>query len=238
MGMGNYQKIVTILLIAFLVPSIMAIESVSGQIPKPSVPEFTVNVINNSYDTPTTYSKDPYTGETIASPGRHVDSQTITVTIKNQPFTPTVGNTTYHLCYNIHMKGHFEETWQERYSSSDYSLNYPVQSTSKETVITFIEDYPANAQIDIQVEAILLHDAKVFRYYNGLSMYPSGYLDDGYAFDEASGWSNTQTVAVNTPLFGMQTSVIMIVIVAIVIVTIVCMLVLIKRHKSRGKLHA
>ena len=31
----------------------------SGPIPKPSVPEFTIELVDNSYDVPTTYSVDP-----------------------------------------------------------------------------------------------------------------------------------------------------------------------------------
>ena len=34
-------------------------------IPKPSVPEFTVALVDTSYDVPTTYSTDPYTGKQL-----------------------------------------------------------------------------------------------------------------------------------------------------------------------------
>lgn len=36
-----------------------------NEIPKPSIPEFTVKLVDNSYDVTTTYSIDPFTGENI-----------------------------------------------------------------------------------------------------------------------------------------------------------------------------
>lgn len=57
-----------------------------ASIPTPSVPEFTLKYVDNSYDVPssTTTTTDPYTGEqTITTePGYHVANETIEVTIK------------------------------------------------------------------------------------------------------------------------------------------------------------
>ena len=69
-----------------LSPSVEPTEPAS--IPKPSVPEFTVKAVSHPYDVPTTYSTDPYTGETITHEGYHVENKSIEVWIKNQPFTP------------------------------------------------------------------------------------------------------------------------------------------------------
>ena len=50
---------------------------------KPSVPEFTVKLVAHPYDVPTTYSTDPYTGETITHAGYHMENKSIEVSIKN-----------------------------------------------------------------------------------------------------------------------------------------------------------
>jgi len=54
----------------------------------PAVPEFTVELVDSSYDVPTTYSTDPYTGKQVTHEGYHVAKRTIEVRIKNQPFKP------------------------------------------------------------------------------------------------------------------------------------------------------
>ena len=117
--------------------------------PTLAVPEFTVELVAYPYDVPTTYSTNPYTGETITHQSYHVENKSIEVRIRNQPFT------TYHdadghevnLYYNVNIKGHFEEswTWSERYSPS----------TSEYTVLNLPENYPAEAQVDFEVDAIL-----------------------------------------------------------------------------------
>ena len=58
-----------------------------SSIPKPSVPEFTLKYVDNSYDVPpkTTTSTDPYTNEitTTTIPGYHVENRTVEAVIKN-----------------------------------------------------------------------------------------------------------------------------------------------------------
>ena len=76
-------------------PSPMSTPSPSGEpteptsIPKPSVPEFTVEFVDKSYDVPPTYGVDHSTGEKVViSDGYHVIFKTIEVSIKNPSFTP------------------------------------------------------------------------------------------------------------------------------------------------------
>lgn len=219
--MGNYysnRKIgialtgLVIALLLFLPPPVCAVS-------KPSVPEFTVQVTDNSYDVPPAYSKDPYTGETITSPGYHVNNQTIIITIKNQKFTQTVGDKTYHLCYNVRFKGHFdnETGWQDAYYFSQFYIRYPKQSDANETVITIIRDYPANAQVDIQVEAVLVRNAMV-KYSQNIMDF-TGTLVNGYAIYQTSGWSNTQTITMQ-PDFLFKSAIIFLAIVAVLAATL------------------
>lgn len=182
----------------------------STTIPKPSPPEFTVELTNSSYDVPTTYSIDPYTGKNVTHAGYHVESRNITVTIKNQPFQSyyyTADNWSINLMYDIRIKGHYSETWSELYRASD---GYQLASDSTYTVISFQGNYspengmdftsetimttfPSGGQIDFQVEAMIGY---VHRVYNPnatsqLDLYP--YVFTG----ETSGWSETQTITIS-----------------------------------------
>ena len=76
----------TLLLIIMLASSLITVELAFAQsITKPSLPEFTVKLVEHSYDVPTTYSIDKYTGENVTHSGYHVENKTIEVSIKN-PF--------------------------------------------------------------------------------------------------------------------------------------------------------
>jgi hypothetical protein len=128
--MGSLRKGFTLLLVLGLaVSTLIMVESVFAQsTPKPSVPEFTVKMVDRSYDVPSTYtnSTNPYTGqqETRTQWGYHVENITTDVTIKNQPFTPTNidGNTTQ-LFYIIRWKGHYEN-WSDTYDYNDMDYHY------------------------------------------------------------------------------------------------------------------
>jgi hypothetical protein len=204
------NKRLALLLIPILTASslIMA-KPAFAQIPKPSVPEFTVKFIDASYYTPTTYSIDPYTGKNVTHPSYYVANKTIIVSIKNQPFVSTYdssGGWNTSLLYNIRIKGHFTENWTNLYLVDDL----PAKSNSDYTVFSYVSeqpncentyilgdimtDFPAGAQVDFQVEAMNGYVHRVFNpnATNQLEMYP-------YEFTgEESGWSNTQTITINT----------------------------------------
>ena len=147
---------------------------------KPSVPEFTIKFVDNSYDVASVQEVDPFTGKTyVAMPDYRAVIHNIEITIKNQPGYSD-------LWYNVRYKGQFgsEDTWIELY---DISSEFPSQSESKYTVLNFTstrgpEFYDAlHARIavtdggtaDFQVQAI-----------NGVT-------------GEKSGWSNTKDLTVD-----------------------------------------
>lgn len=113
------NKVLTIaLMLALVASSLIMVQTSSAQsIPKPSVPEFSVQIADRSYDvaqTTTSYT-DPYTGKTTTQvqPGYHVVNRTIEVKIKNQPFnsfTDSSGNK-ISLYYNISTKPHYGGDW-------------------------------------------------------------------------------------------------------------------------------
>jgi hypothetical protein len=204
------RKNATLILIAVLsLCSLVMVGSVFAEsTPKPSVPEFTVELGDSSYDVPTTYSIDPYTGENVTHEGYHVESRTIKFEIKNQPFTPytiedSAGNSwTIAFYYNIRFKGHFEEDWTKMFLASDgyphqhYQSDYTVFSYQGEYSITeglefeagsISTRFPVDAEIDFQVEAMIGYVHRD----ESISTWAPWVLEG-----EKSGWSNTQTIKI------------------------------------------
>jgi len=131
---------------------------------KPSVPQFTVELFDYSYDVPTSTSTDSYTGVTTTDPSYRVDNRSIAVTIKNQPFISYTNKEGYEckLYYNVQVKGHFgdDTEWQAFFYSSgqgfyggDYRYAGFAQSNSGYTTVSSIIQYPAGSLLDFRVEA-------------------------------------------------------------------------------------
>jgi hypothetical protein len=141
---------------------------------------------DNSYDLPTTYSIDPYTGQTITHPATHVDNRSIELTITNQPFTAisvNEGSSSWlvDFYYNVRVKGHYADDWIALYPPADNPLK---PSNSDYTTLSLTQSYPSNAQIDFQVEAMIGYVSRTTEF---ASWYFTG---------EESGWSNTQTITI------------------------------------------
>lgn len=169
-------------------------------VPTPAVPEFTVKLVDNSYDVPakTTTKIDQYTGKEIVNttPGYHVENKSIEITIKNQPLSPytDADASSYEgkLYYNVRVKGHFGEEWTAPIPFQRYDpvSRIPVYSSSGYTVVTCSANYPADAKLDFQVEAFVGH-----YYYDSIPGHPLG-IFSAFKVDATSGWSNTQTITI------------------------------------------
>ena len=172
----------------------------NSNIPKPSIPEFTLELVGPSYYEPTTYSLDSSTGEIVAQIGYRNEYSALLINVTCQSFTPFTDSSGNNIgfYYNVRFKDHTSTgSWDEVYHAWNY---FPRQSTGSDfTNVGFsIEGENmgvrvlAGTQIDIQVEAMI------------------GYVhrDASIAFvpwvfsGELSGWSETQTISVpaNTPL--------------------------------------
>jgi len=159
--MNSANKTLTPTLIILLLSSlfVLTIHSTDAYaISTPSVPQFTVKLVDNSYDVPptTTTTTNPYTGEqtTTTTPGYRVENKTVEVTIKNQPYT-TYTNADGYTCdlyYRIEYKGHFSDEWQNWGPEI-------VQSNSQYTTSPWRPYYPfaAGDQVDFRVEATVGH---------------------------------------------------------------------------------
>jgi len=210
LSMSSISKSFSLLVIILLaVSGFTIVKPAFAQIPKPSVPEFTVKFIDASHFTLTTYSIDPYTDQNVTHPSYYVANKTITVSIKNQPFVSTYdssGGFNTSLLYNIRIKGHYVENWTNLYLVDDL----PAKSNSDYTVFSYVSEQPncentyilgdimtdfqMGAQVDFQVKAMsgIVHRVFNPNATNQLEMYP-------YEFTgEESGWSNTQTITINT----------------------------------------
>ncbi|MCW3999635.1 MAG: hypothetical protein NWE93_05305 [Candidatus Bathyarchaeota archaeon] len=161
---GKYLLLFVIL--ALVVSSqIIIIPTIAQSIPKPSIPEFSLNVANQNDGAPTN----------------------IEITIRNQPFSSSIdtsGNNT-NLYYNVGFKGHYADVWN--YYPANRTSSYIVASTTDYTTITFalgsspLGAVPAGGQVDFQVQALIGHDIKI--------------SSNLYEFaGETSYWSSTQTL--------------------------------------------
>jgi len=196
------SKALTLILIAVLVLSGLVLTGYvfAQSVTKPSVPEFTVELVDTSYDVPTTYQIDPYTGENVTYEGYHVNRQNIELKVTNQPFTSYYDENlgqNINFYYNIRIKGHFTGDWIELYNPSD---GFPIQwYDSSYTEFSYIWGgegntlmgsksiyLPAGGEVDFQVEAMIGY---VHR-----SGEPPWFPWTFYG--ETSGWSSTKTLTI------------------------------------------
>ncbi|MDR0372989.1 MAG: hypothetical protein LBI79_05475 [Nitrososphaerota archaeon] len=157
--------------------------------PTPNTPNFSTQVINRSYNVPPTTSTDPYTGKPLVQEGYYVKNYTIEITIKNQPYTPTIaedGSHTNELYYNFRFKGHFSDEWIDT-----FNVDCPKQSNATYTVLTL---GPSNSPylylspgdvVDIQVRALSGH------FYRRIDFGSPWYFEG-----QKSDWSSTQTITI------------------------------------------
>jgi hypothetical protein len=208
------KKIIGILLIAILAIVLTAslsyyiysqptlsprVPTEPASITKPSVPEFTVELVDSSYDVPTTYFTDPYTGENVTHEGYHVNRRTIEVKITNQPFEPYTDSDgrNINFYYNIRLKGHYKENWTEVYNAGEM----PTQSNSAYTIIEYNSEgeyafilgttsssleFSPNGQVDFQVKALVGFASEG----DVLAGFPSLFTG------KESDWSETQTLTI------------------------------------------
>ena len=131
--------------------TLLAVESSNAQtISTPSIPQFTLKLVNASYITTSTNS---YTGQ---SQSQLINNDSIEITIKNQPFGYINNSLDYQIYFNIRVKPHFstnDNNWTEIYplrnltssKPNENGFTYaryilpesPVQSNQEYTTISF-----------------------------------------------------------------------------------------------------
>ncbi len=191
----------------------LLVESASALSITPATPEFTVKLVDNSYDIPPEYEINQFTGENVTIKfGQHVENISVEFTIKNPP------HTTNGLYYNFRFKGPYGEAWSYYpfYPSGRSVIPYNGQSwgtgnltpkleasKSAYTTITLplgtvtsvasgfsgTANNPAGGQIEFQAQALS----------GDIDIDVSGLLAGSY-YDftgQSSGWSDTQTLSLS-----------------------------------------
>ncbi len=164
------RKTITLVLLFILETS--SVPVVLAQLtPQPSIPQFSIQVVDYSYDVPTTYTTYSYTGKQITNPGYHVDDIRVEGKIKNQHFTPyTIPNPNstnnndpnfnIDFYYNIRYKGHFgnESEWIQLVGTRDTDFlkqNYGSEYTNFTAAGYNARMFQDGAVIDFQVKAYI-----------------------------------------------------------------------------------
>ena len=211
------SKALTVLLVAvFVLYSLVVVGSVSAESGfKPSVPEFTVKVRDQSYYVPPKYRTDPYTGiSELIQEGYVAQNGTIELSIEPQQFTQytdSEGNI-IRLYFRVAYKGHSALGWEYYPKNDGFSGNYSQYfsaSDSGSTITLFgfgeyefggedrtiythpsFGEIPAGGQIDFKVEAFVgYYTTSEYVGIFGLTYYR---IYTG----ESSDWSEIQTLTI------------------------------------------
>lgn len=220
-GLGKYLSLCLVVILA--VSSLLIINPIHAQaISTPSVPEFTITVVDNSYDVPATtpvYRTDPYTGErTLTEEGHdgyHVQNGTVDLSIHTQKFTSYYDNENHLLRSYIRVayKGHFETSWNYYLPNYGYYGNESQYLEASADGISKVQfgfghfSFIAGEDRSIAIPPSLGEisnggriDFKVesFIGYSNASQYVTLWgLQTFYSYiGESSGWSDIQTVKI------------------------------------------
>ena len=178
---GKGFAVFIILIMAFSSLNLLTVKPASAQsIPKPSVPQFTVNWVNTTSD-----------------------NESIVITITNQNFTSLIHNVNgvpwnISLFYDVRVKPDYAENWTDIYYPTA-----PIASSSQFTSITasiraysngpeYLElgsrlfQVTDGTQLDFQVEAMIGYIHRI----------PINPFAPWFFNGTESGWSNTQTITI------------------------------------------
>ena len=199
------SKILTLTFITLLLSSLLVLSITVtnvGAVPKPSVPQFSVKFIDNSYNVPPTQTIEPYTGKTTTQPSHTVKEGRTDVTITNLPSTPHKTSEGYecNLYYRVQYKGHYEKEWfpfsYMNYGiAGDYYAYFVKSSEDKYTVVSLsFNDFntpPSGAQLDLRIQALYAyHDPSTINHMN--------LVHEALLVEATSGdWSKIQTITIN-----------------------------------------
>jgi hypothetical protein len=171
-------------------------------VPKPSVPQFTVKFIDDSYTVLPTKTFDPYTGATSTQPGYTVTEVRIEVTINNLPAGSYKTSEGYecNLYYRVGIKGRFAEDWGNfaimYYGvADDYSAPFVESSNGKHTIVSYSYSgssaFPPGAQLDFRVQAL-------YAYEDPSTISHMAFIHEALLVEAISGdWSDIKTITIN-----------------------------------------
>lgn len=201
--MKQHSPILRLSLVFLLLSSLIVLTVPSTPVQavfKPSIPQFSLKLIDNSYYVPSSTITDSYTGAITTKPGYRAYNRSMEFTIKNQPFKSYTDADGYNidLYYRVAFKGHFgDDTEWRTFGLSGEGMPTYKQSNSGYTVVLinieypiypFTTKYPDGSQLDFKVEAFTGHF-----YGPDMGDIMIGIRNSYLVCDEASGWSDIQT---------------------------------------------
>jgi hypothetical protein len=218
------RGLVLLLITVLVLSSLVIVGCVFAQsIHKPSVPEFTVRFVNASYIVTTTNS---YTGvdetELVSNnsieikianqPFGYSDYQ-LYYNVRVKPHFgdgwtevyPVRNRTSSHVSGSIFSYAEYINEHSILQSELSYTnIAFPVVPASYYSELDYdveahfkiLSAIPGDSQLDFQVEALVGHDSQVWVIEHPLYPEIGGYFEKAVAYDETSGWSNTQTVTI------------------------------------------
>lgn len=211
--MNNAWKACSLVLLTLMIASSISLvkPSFAQSLPKPSVPEFTVSVTDYTYDVPTTTTTTTdLDGRkiTTTTPGYHMVNGSITLSIKNQPFTPYYDSDGYPINLYYHYRVGIDADW----TYSGYSPDVYFEATNT-TYTSFTLGYqgnfiqvnggysnrPSDGTVNFQVEAFIGHTNTTYRFSGSPIIRPDDYIVKYVG--QASGWSETQTARIPNGAF-------------------------------------
>jgi hypothetical protein len=174
----------------------------------PQIPNFTLSLVDRSFDVPPVYDVNSFTGqnETI-QPGYHVEKKLIEVKIENQYSYSDYGfinSSQVKVYYDVRYKGHFDNTWIESSSISNLApsegyyttVDFGYGSNNPGGFLIWLGYVPPDGQVDFQVQAFL-------GYYRTTTVQTGSAgcwrNETTSVFEKTglSGWSATQTITVD-----------------------------------------
>jgi hypothetical protein len=155
------------------------------------MPEFGVSYRTFSTEVPPTYGVDPNTGKAvITQPGYTRVIRKVLVEIVNQPFIRYIDSNgkVIKLYYDVRWKEHDDGSWTSFPSTTYFTQTTDSDGTliiigfkgNNESSLTDLLDFHPGSQLDFQVEASIGY-----------------YTADDVFIGKTSGWSNTQTIAID-----------------------------------------
>jgi hypothetical protein len=181
------SQALTALLLLTLTVTVLAAQPIGAAVPKPAVPEFTIQLVDNSTPETITYQINPYTGENESRVRLAVYGLKMHLTIKNQPYPAVVDGNATELHYNVRTKGHYSEEWETGHVESVTPQTAPADGSGYTELVLEAGGFVSRAKVDVQVQAELGYE-----YYVSLPNHPN-FVDMGGDW-QTSEWSQTQTV--------------------------------------------
>jgi|SRR5665647_770431 len=204
---------------AILLIFIATVSSASTAQPMPSIPQFTVQFIDESYTIQANTTIDPSTGKTVTNPSQYINNKTIQISIKYESKAVAFQQ------YDIRLKNHNAQEWTNISSiradpQAEYAvLTFAIAGNNATGNFTnHIDTVTAGDKVDFQV----LDELWIQRISGEEGDYFHWQRD--YVLYKESDWSPTQTVTIiesSVPEFSVPLTITVLIMVTVALAAVV-----------------